>query len=407
MNLRGLLQMGLGWVIAFSAHAHGDASGAHAGHGSHATRPQLATGAAFAPDGSLWVVGLNEQLQLFVQNTSSSSLTDWSAPKILDTQADAISADGENRPKIAFGPNHWVVISYTKPLAKPYTGFIRMLRSEDGGKNFSPPFTVHRDKQEITHRFESIAFDPKGNLHTLWIDKRDQPAKNSGQNYVGAAVYRNVSTDGGKTFGQDLKVADHSCECCRIALAFDRQGELQALWRHVFGEQTRDHAFAHVMSSQPNQISRASFDDWQINACPHHGPGLASNIADGVQTGYHAVWFGIRQINGEALAAVRYGQLNNEVQPIEQSLRVLPDARAEHADVMADGKKVAIVWRSTEGASTQLKAWLSTDAGQSFELKDLSQAQGYNDHPRLVQSKDRMAVVWRTMNGVQVHALAF
>ena len=32
-------------------------------------RPQLATGAAIAPDGRLWVVGLNAQAQLFVQST--------------------------------------------------------------------------------------------------------------------------------------------------------------------------------------------------------------------------------------------------------------------------------------------------------------------------------------------------
>ena len=368
-------------------------------------RPQLATGAAIAPDGRLWVVGLNAQAQLFVQSTPLGGAVQWSEARILNTGADPIAADGESRPKIVFGPQGWAVISYTMPLAKPYTGFIRMLRSSDGGQTFSAPFTVHQDRQEITHRFDSVAFDAQGVLHTLWVDKRDQPPKGSTQKYAGAAIYRNESKDGGLTFGPDTKLADHSCECCRIGLARNPQGQLQATWRHVFEGGIRDHAFAPV-GAPANRITRSSHDDWQINACPHHGPGLALN-AGGHPTGYHTVWFGIRKVNGQDQAAVRYARLNTQGEPLTETLRVLPDARAEHADVLADGQNVAVVWRSSEGAVTSLKAWLSADGGQNFTLKTLGQATGYNDHPRLAQSGSRMVVVWRNTQETQVHELRF
>jgi hypothetical protein len=368
-------------------------------------RPQLATGAAIAPDGRLWVVGLNAQAQLFVQSTPLGGAVQWSEARILNTGADPIAGDGESRPKIVFGPQGWAVISYTMPLAKPYTGFIRMLRSSDGGQTFSAPFTVHQDRQEITHRFDSVAFDGQGVLHTLWVDKRDQPPKGSAQKYAGAAIYRNESKDGGQTFGPDTKVADHSCECCRIGLARNPQGQLQATWRHVFDNSTRDHAFASV-GAPANRITRSTHDDWQINACPHHGPGLALNA--GVhQTGYHTVWFGIRKVNGQDQPAVRYARLNTQGEPLTETVRVLPDPRAEHADVMADGQNVAVVWRSSEGAQTTLKAWLSTDGGQNFTLKTLGQATGYNDHPRLAQSGARMVVVWRNTQETQVHDIRF
>ena len=383
-----------------------EVSAKKSGHEMHKARPQLATGAAFAPDGRLWIVGLNENLQLFVQSSSSEKLGDWEPQKILNTTGDAISADGENRPKIAFGPNGWVVISYTQPLAKPYTGFIRMLRSDDGGNTFSSPFTVHQDQQEITHRFESIAFDNKGSLHTLWVDKRDQPPRNSGKTYVGAAIYRNVSVDGGATFGPDLKVADHSCECCRIALAPDADGNLQAMWRHVFGEQTRDHAFANFMVNNANDITRSTFDEWQINACPHHGPGLAINNID-KHVGYHSVWFGIRKLKDQSVASAWYSKLNLNGSPIPESVIALPDERAEHADVMAQGKNVAVVWRSSEGMKTTLRAWLSRDGGKRFEIKNIAETNGYNDHPRLVQSNQRMAIVWRLPKGAQVYEIKF
>jgi hypothetical protein len=376
----------------------------------HAKRIQLATGAALGPDGRLWVVGLNEQGQMFVQSSPAQALGQWTAPVILNTQQDEIAADGESRPKMAFGPNGWAVVTYTQPLPKPYTGFVRMLRSADGGQTFSAPFTVHQDRQEITHRFESILFDAQGNLHTLWIDKRDMPAKGAGPKYIGAAVYGNVSKDGGATFGSDYKLADHSCECCRIAMSNTPDGKVAAVWRHVFGEQTRDHAFAvlpgasSVASSSAQGQSkppvRSTFDDWQINACPHHGPGLAAITS---QTGFHMVWFGIRKQDGQDVPGVRYARLNANGEPLLSSVKALPDARAEHADVLAHKQRVVVVWRSSEGSTSTLKAWISENEGQSLSVKVLGQTQGPNDHPRLVQRAEKMLVVWRDTKEIKVY----
>ena len=311
---------------------------------------------------------------------------------------------------MAFGPNGWAVVTYTQPLPKPYTGFVRMLRSADGGQTFSAPFTVHQDRQEITHRFESILFDAQGNLHTLWIDKRDMPPKGAGPKYIGAAVYGNVSKDGGATFGPDYKLADHSCECCRIAMSNTPDGKVAAVWRHVFGEQTRDHAFAvlpgasSVASSSAQGQSkppvRSTFDDWQINACPHHGPGLAAITS---QTGFHMVWFGIRKQDGQDVPGVRYARLNANGEPLLSTVKSLPDARAEHADVSAHKHRVVVVWRSSEGSTSTLKAWISDNEGQSFSVKVLGQTQGPNDHPRLVQRAEKMLVVWRDTKEIKVY----
>ena len=393
----------LGMTTALSANAQSKPM-------KHAKRIQLATGAALGPDGRLWVVGLNEQGQMFMQSSPAQALGQWTAPVILNTQQDEIAAEGESRPKLAFGPNGWAVVTYTQPLPKPYTGFVRMLRSADGGQTFSAPFTAHQDRQEITHRFESILFDAQGNLHTLWIDKRDMPAKGAGPKYIGAAVYGNVSKDGGTTFGPDYKLADHSCECCRIAMSNTPDGKVAAVWRHVFGEQTRDHAFAvlpgaYSVASSSAQVQtkspvRSTFDDWQINACPHHGPGLAANNS---QTGFHMVWFGIRKQDGQDVPGVRYARLNANGEPLLSSVKALPDARAEHADVLAHKQRVVVVWRSSEGSTSTLKAWISDNEGQSFSVKVLGQTQGPNDHPRLVQRAEKMLVVWRDTKEIKVY----
>src|SRR5688500_18272226 len=200
MNRRKLLTtLALAPLLA-NARVFAQAAASHAHHG--AKKARLAMSAAFAPDGSLWVVALNDRNRMFVQRSTNDGRA-RTAPQAIDSFDDAIAAEGEHRRKLASGPNGWAVISYTQPLSKPSTGESRMLRSADGGATFSRPFTVHRDRQLITHRFESIAFDASGALHTFWIDKRDLEAigAKSDQRYAGAAIYRNVSLDGGRTFG--------------------------------------------------------------------------------------------------------------------------------------------------------------------------------------------------------------
>lgn len=400
--------------------------------------PPLAMGAAFSPAGELWVVALDAQQRLFVQ-TSTDEGRQWSAPRTLDTGSDRIAADGENRPKLAFGPRGQAVITYTEPLARPYTGQIRMLRSDDGGRSFSAPFTVHQDRQLITHRFESVAFDGQGTLHTVWVDKRDLEAQSrraapdtpaaatasaaasaaasapmahashaasggmggrrqrAASDYRGAAIYHNESRDGGLTFGPDTKLADHSCECCRIALAPAPDGSLVALWRHVFAPNQRDHGFAPLAAAAPAEPVRATLDRWAIDACPHHGPGLAPAAGGG----WHAVWFGERA--GEP--RVRYGRLKPDGSP-DGEAQPLPDERAEHAAVISAGRNLAIAWRSFDGQATHWRAWLSHDDGRSFALRELGRTTDENDHPLLASREGRIYALWRTTQGVRVERIA-
>lgn len=373
------------WVMALC----GAAPVQSAEHTAHA-RPALSLGVAAAPSGALWIIGVDNAGRLFLQYTHDEG-AHWSAPRVIDTGNDEIAADGESRPALAFGPGGAVVISYTQPLAKPYTGNIRLITSQDGGVHFEPPLTLHDDRQQITHRFASMAFDGHGVLQVLWIDKRDAVRKD----YAGAAVYGKESHDGGRHFGPDLKLADHSCECCRIALATAADGSLHALWRQVFTGSQRDHGFAPLADlGRGREPVRATRDGWVLQACPHHGPGLSA-ARDG---GWHAVWYGLR----EGVAAVRYGKLKADGSPAAEP-RTLPDPTAEHADIASIGEQVAIVWRSYDGERSHLRAWISHDGGRRFELRELSSSTSDNDHPRLLRNGPYLQVIWRTTEGIEVH----
>ncbi len=353
-------------------------------------RPQLATAAAVDPAGQLWLAGLDRAGQLRLRHGTGA----LEEGQRLDVGEDRVAADGEATPRLLFGADGLVLLSYVRAGLKPYTGDVRLLRSTDGGSHFAPALTVHQDRQPITHRFQAMALDGAGQLHFAWIDKRDlEAAKAAGRPYRGAAVYRNVSTDGGASFGPDIKLADHACECCRIAFSQAADGRLAALWRHVFEPNERDHAFAWLDGSAP---VRASLDRWALDACPHHGPGLAPAV-DG---GWHACWYGQRA--GEP--AVRLGRLDAQGRPLG-SPRALPEA--EHADLISAGNRVALVWRQFDGHQTRLQALLSKDDGRRWLPLELAQSPHPNDHPRLLRHGEQLWAVWRDTQGLralEIHA---
>jgi hypothetical protein len=354
------------------------------------------TSAAIDPAGRLWVAyaqPAGSAGQVVLQRSDDGGGT-WQAPMRVNAAVEPVAADGENRPKLAFGAGSEIYVTWTSPTSEKFTGDIRFARSLDGGKTWSAPTDVHHDRQLITHRFESLLVDPKGRLWVAWVDKRDlKLAEEAGREYRGAAIYYSRSDDRGTTWSADTKLADSSCECCRIALASDSQGRVAALWRHVFEPNERDHAFAFLGASQP-AIERATVDRWRVDACPHHGPSLSFG-PDGTR---HAVWF--NQVKGQGRAF--YGQLAKSG-PI--NVRALP-AGATHADVAVAGSTVAVVWKRFDGSVTNIESLVSSDSGRTFAPGPSLQTAGDSDQPHLVSARQSILVVWRNAERIEVRDLA-
>ena len=347
-------------------------------------RAELATAAAFGPDGTLYAVSKDgEHLQLFRSGDDGAS---WRGPLKVNARPEPIAADGDSQPRIAFNRDGDLLVSWTKPLPRPYTGEIRLARLPAGGAAFDEPITVHRDRAEITHRFQNILAGPDGRVTAVWIDKRDQEAaRGRKQPYRGAAIYAAVSADGGRSFAPETRVADHACECCRIALTADRDGTPIALWRHVFAPNERDHAIARLKpDGAPEAVARATFDRWQVDACPHHGPALAVDEA-GTR---HATWFNVREGEGR----VFYGRIG--AAGVEGQMPV-GGPRAAHADIATADGVLAIVWKEFDGERNRLRGLRSTDGGRSFAPLELAATAGAADQPRLLARAGRLYAFWR------------
>jgi hypothetical protein len=354
--------------------------------------PSLGATAAFDAHGRLWVVDAADgHVRLRHSDDLGSTL---SAPVEVNAVAEPIYDEGENRPKIALGPRGELYVSWSQPRAKPWTGFVRFVRSLDGGAHFSTPITVHHDRAEITHRFDALAVDGRGRVVIAWIDKRDMEAtRASGRPYLGAAVYYSWSDDEGRSFVPERKLMDHSCECCRIALARTPKGEVAAFFRGVYGDNIRDHAFALLPTdgSTPH-VERATFDDWQIAACPHHGPGLAIG-ADGVR---QAVWY-----EAKHGPTVWYGQLDPG-HPPRHTLK-LGGAGASHADVAVYGRTVWVVWNQVSAQGYALMLRRSDDGGAHFgEARAIATSNAAAGSPQLLLRQGRAFMAWNTAAGFRL-----
>jgi hypothetical protein len=274
----------------------------------------LGTTAAFDHQNRLWIVRtepVGKSAHVVLERSDDNGAT-WQPAIRATTTPEPVSSDGENRPKIAFGPRDEMYVSWTSPTSEKFTGDIRFTRSLDGGKSWSAPAVVHMDRQLITHRFESMLVDGAGRVWVAWIDKRDLGAAQAAKReYAGAAVYYAYSDDRGASWRGDFKLADNSCECCRIALALDAKGRAVAMWRHVFPPNERDHAFAILQpEGERVVVERVTNDRWKIDACPHHGPSLAVT-PEGKR---HAVWFNQLKGAGRAFYAQLTGSTPAAVQ---------------------------------------------------------------------------------------------
>ena len=350
-------------------------------------RQPLAATATFDAKGRLWLASVNDG-HVTVSYSDDRGKT-YSVPVMVNSEPEFVAADGENRPKILVAGNGNIYVSYTRSLETPFAGNVRFSRSADGGKSFSVPLTVNDNLDPFTHRFDSMGINGRGQIYIAWLDKRDAAAANkNGEKYSGIAVYYAVSDDDGRSFRANVKVADHSCECCRVAMAIDTDGYPVIAWRHIYDTNIRDHALVKLDGKMAPV--RLSHENWNIAACPHHGPSL-SIAQDGI---YHATWFN----NAPERHGLFYAHSSNQGKTFSSPLNFGNfEAQAAHPYVLGLGNRVYLVWKEFDGESTGILGMLSNDGGKSWSAPGkLAATSDVSDSPLLIGEGNRAYLSWNT-----------
>ncbi|MCD6707599.1 MAG: exo-alpha-sialidase [Thiobacillus sp.] len=353
-------------------------------------QPVLAVGAALDDGGRLWLARVKNQ-QLWV-SWSNDGGQRFSRPVAVSSEPEDISANAENRPKIAVARDGTVLLSWSQSLPKRFTGNIRFARSTDGGRSFSTPITLNDDGRIGSHSFDSLAIAGEGRVAVAWLDGRDRDAvRETGGTFAGSSVYFVQSADNGAHFSANRKLTEHTCECCRTSLTWTAEGPV-ALWRNLYGANTRDFALANL---DTGKVRRATDDEWQIDACPHHGGGLA---VDG-RGALHLVWF----TQGKTRQGLFYKRIAGGRESPPMALGN-PAAQAGHATVAAAGSMVLITWREFDGRAYVARAMRSTDGGASWSAPlRLAESSGAADYPLPLTDGKQALVVWNSAaEGVRV-----
>lgn len=353
----------------------------------------------FDKDGTLWTAFVQGQ---YVYVTHSHDLGGSFSPAIKANKTPQnIYTHGENRPKIALGNKGEIYTSWSQKTQGRFTGNIRFTRSLDGGQSFELPQTVNSDGLPIGHRFDALQVTRSGSIYVAWLDKREkQTAKKAGKKFTGISLYYAMSSDQGKSFAFNRKAASHSCECCRLAIAPAGDDSVKVMWRHIYDKNTRDHAMVTLSPDGANEPVRVSIDNWQTDACPHHGPDI-DQTPDG---NYHLTWFS----NGNLHKGIWYGYYNSQTQFTSNIFSIDPTSGASHPQVKESNGVTYLVWKSFEDNATHIKMRESANGGKQWsEAQSIAKTIGASDYPLLIKDENnRLYLSWLTQQqGYQLIAI--
>jgi (2Fe-2S) ferredoxin len=245
---------------------------------------------AAAQDGTAYVAWVEhrakKEADVFVLHVDREGQA-MGAPVRVNAQAGEATAWRGDPPTLAVAPDGTVYTGWTARVAgERHANNLYLSASRDGGRSFEPPVKVNDDQKPGGHGMHSLAVSKDGRIHLAWLDERNigppvvqqaggnqKPMEHMEQN---SEVFTAFSTDGGRKFSANRRVASEACPCCKTSLAVAPDGHVYIGWRQVLPGEYRHIAVSSSTDrgetySQPVIVSD---DQWVFAACPVSGPTL-------------------------------------------------------------------------------------------------------------------------------------
>ena len=248
---------------------------------------------ASAADGTFYVAWVNhdaKKADVMLARFNNNGEQQGAAARVNREPGIATAWRGD-QPSLAVAPDGAVYVLWTARVeAKDKHGTdVYLSVSNDRGQSFASEVKVNDDKEPNAHGMHSLAVAKDGRVYAAWLDERNVPqpmpsTKAEGHHMESNRdVYLSYSTDGGRTFSANRRVAAEACPCCKTSLAVAEDGTLYAGWRQVLPGSFRHIAVASSADggttfSQPVIVSD---DHWMLQGCPVSGPSLSVDRASG------------------------------------------------------------------------------------------------------------------------------
>jgi hypothetical protein len=258
---------------------------------------------AAAPDGSLYVAWVNHGAKsqgdvMIAHFTGDGQMQ--GAPVRVNSQSGTATAWRGDPPTVAIAPDQSVLVGWTARVESEsgQATDIYLSSSRDQGQTFDAPVKVNDDPKPAVHGMHSLTVAKDGAVYMAWLDERNvSPIKDMNMDAKAAGhhmesnreVFIAASTDGGRSFSRNQRVATDACPCCKTALATTSDGRVYLSWRQVLAGDFRHIAVAssadHIKTFTKPVI--VSDDQWVLSGCPVSGAALFAGNDGSV----HVLWY--------------------------------------------------------------------------------------------------------------------
>lgn len=282
--------------------------------------------------------GGRNRLRAFASHDGGDTFKDLG---LVTPPASDVTLSGETRPRLVMSRDELLYAVWREDGPKSR---ILVAAHDWRGPGFTKPVPVRDIASSSYSGFPDMAVAPDGSVNVVWLDERDYGPKSGDV----SSVYFARSTDGGKSFGRNVRVAAHTCSCCRPTVAVDSKGRIYVAWRHNFDD-VRDMAVATSVDGGEtfSPLARVSNDGWVIHGCPESGPSLLP-----VGNRLYIAWFTVgADSRPRVLASWSDDRGRSFAAPVELSTGVLD---ANHPMLFA-GKPNG-VWAAFDGRDARAQA---------------------------------------------------
>lgn len=322
--------------------------------GIDAAEPAIAP----AHDGSFYVAWVNHDAkQADVMLARFNHAGEIQGPAVrVNRQAGAATAWRGDQPSLAVAADGAVHVLWTAGVnaGEKHGTDVYLSSSNDRGQSFTTEVKVNDDKAPGPHGMHSLAVAADGRLYAAWLDERNvhvPKASTKGEGHhmeSNRDVYLAYSTDGGRSFSANKRVASDACPCCKTALTVSPDGTLYAGWRQVLPGSFRHIAVAGSTDGGKNFSPPVivSNDHWMLQGCPVSGPSLSVDRASG---NLKVVWYAA----GEGTAAGVYFAESKDKGHSFTPRQLLSQETVRGTPTLAD---TIALWQTSETAETKMRS---------------------------------------------------